>query len=298
MRPFLISFARNMRRRPHELSFAEAAEREIRLFIGMLAHTMRPVAPPIALSGHSSTSMHVHVNVCHAKARGTPLSALEILGVWLVWIRFDQVTSRFAAPWLHRCKWCAPLYATGSEFVHSERIWEQGSTSYASDEEPLPPAEELTTSVRIRQIFRQWGRSASTREGATEQSAEGDVPTFLRAAVALVKSRSFAQLEPGEQIDCLYGFGETSPTRILGRNVSLNLQPVCKYGTLEFRRFESSFDSTRITAWAHFCVAFVEAFSKTGASVVEAFCAKSIEDSLLSLQRSQERSTYDIRHKG
>ena len=129
-----------------------------------------------------------------------------------------------------------------------------------------------------------------------------------------------------ERVYQLFGFGDGSPARLFGRfvrhclperdalahaaifsclrclaphfcgslcavQVSLNLLHVCDYGTLEFRRFESSLDATRLVSWAHFCVCFVECFSASGEQMAAAFLTRPIEDSLRELQHAQERAT-------
>jgi hypothetical protein len=83
---------------PHELSFADSADSVISLFVRTLSATIPAAAPPIAIDGHSATSLHVHVNVRNTTAKGEPLTALQILGVFLAWVRFDTVTSGFARP--------------------------------------------------------------------------------------------------------------------------------------------------------------------------------------------------------
>ena len=54
----------------------------------------------------------------------------------------------------------------------------------------------------------------------------------------------------------------------------------CSYGTLEFRRFECSFDHTRIVSWAHFCVSFVECFSDKDRNAAIEFCTTPVEQAL------------------
>lgn len=130
-----------------------------------------------------------------------------------------------------------------------------------------------------------------------------------------------------ERVYQLFGFGDDSPARRFGRNVrrclpqrnalsclaisgyrclaaccltvcgalctaqvSLNLMHVCDYGTLEFRRFESSFDDSRLVSWAHFCVCFVECFSANGEQLAADFLASPIEAFLRELQNAQERA--------
>ena len=72
-------------------------------------------------------------------------------------------------------------------------------------------------------------------------------------------AESFSTLTEAERVEELFGHG--SPGAEIGRECSLNLNSISKYGTLEVRRFHGTLDSTLLVHWAHFCVAFVEAFS-------------------------------------
>jgi hypothetical protein len=133
---------------PHELSFSHSAPEEIACAVRLI-ECLGAAAPPVSLSGHSGTALHVHVNVFNRMAAGPMLSALEVMAVWMAWVRFDSVTRRFARPWFWRNKFCAPLHATGAEFLYIDLAWEQGS---------------------------------STLEGTGQ--APGDVPRFIAAARA------------------------------------------------------------------------------------------------------------------
>ena len=254
---------------PHELSFAHGAYEEIATFIRLLSLT-RAAMPPIGLTGHSATSVHVHVNVRNTAARGEELTALQLVGVFLTWVRFDLVTSRFARPWIRRSKWCAPMYATGREFLWSEASWQQGTSTAA----------EYANGLRMPEARLE-----------SEEAHSGDVYLFLRAVHALVTDNEFASLPEPQRVRRIFGYADSSPARLLGRFISLNVLHVCNYGTLEFRRFESSFDESRIVAWAHFVVSFVECFSVSSKSIAADFCAVPFDDAVEALQMAQECAT-------
>ena len=67
---------------PHELRFHRGAEMEIRTFLGALAR-MGAATPSVSMRGRAGTAVHCHVNVRNADAGGEPLTALEILNVWM-----------------------------------------------------------------------------------------------------------------------------------------------------------------------------------------------------------------------
>ena len=239
---------------PHELSFSHNAPEEIACAVRLI-ECLGAAAPPVSLSGHSGTALHVHVNVFNRMAAGPTLTALEVVAVWMAWVRFDSVTRRFARPWFWRNKFCAPLHATGAEFLYIDLAWEQGS---------------------------------STLEGTGQ--APGDVPRFIAAVSAVLRSPGFDELPEARRVELLFGYDDASPTRALGRYCSLSLLRLCSFGTLEFRRFHSSLDAHTIIAWAHFCVSFVEVFRHDAPAMLESL-TMSPSDAIAALQSAQERAT-------
>jgi hypothetical protein len=213
-------------------------------------------ATSLAASGHPGTSIHIHVNVANVNARGSLLTVEEILAVWLAWVQFDQVTVRFARPWMWREPSMAPMFATGPEFSWSERAWEQGTK--------LP---------------------SSTNE-ATKRSY--DIPSFVAAVHEIRKLPEFSSYSEAEKRELFFGPG--SPGRQLGRYCSLNLCKVTSYGTLEFRRFHATLDAVPAVNWAHFCVSFVEA-SMLNTSLVAAVFDQPVAQGLQALREVQEHAS-------
>ena len=116
----------------------------------------------------------------------------------------------------------------------------------------------------------------------------------VRSAVhALASAAEFGELDEIERVYRLYGFSDASPARRMGRFTSLNLMHLCDYGTLEFRRFDSTFDGTRVASWAHFCVSFVECFSVHSERATAAFLAEPVERGLAALREAQESATSE-----
>ena len=87
-----------------------------------------------------------------------------------------------------RSKWSSPLYASGREWLWSERSWEQGSTTAMEDVLKGAEGVQRAASSPERDQLLRW---------ATEEAMAGDVPSFLRAAHSLARSDDFACVAHG-----------------------------------------------------------------------------------------------------
>lgn len=252
---------------PHELSFgretaalAEPGERpsaRLEAALGLrLICRLGVCAPSASESGcEPNTSLHVHVNVRNAQARGRLLSAREILAVWLSWVRFEHVTLRLCRSWCWADRWAAPLLATGSEFTFNERPLARGESAHLA------------------------------------RAAANDVPAFfLRAhgrALELAGSEAWAAADESRRVEHLFGAEGCG----LGKYNSLNLLPLRTYGTLEFRRQHASTDADFVARWAHFCVGFVEGCADE--ALLRPYLELDAREALRRLQREQRMATPD-----
>ena len=75
----------------------------------------------------------------------------------------------------------------------------------------------------------------------------------------------------------------------MGRYCSLNLYALGRLGTLEFRRFHGTLDAALLIRWAHFCVAFVDAFAAAPWSPIED--CHTADEALDALAAAQEAAT-------
>ena len=68
-----------------------------------------------------------------------------------------------------------------------------------------------------------------------------------------------------------------------------------RYGTLEFRRFHGTLDAALAVRWAHFCVAFVEAFKDGEPARAQEAMLDAAEacDGLIMLQAAQQRASIE-----
>jgi hypothetical protein len=274
---------------PHELRFEANAALEISAFVsGALAST-GAAATSISAVGHSATAIHVHVNVRNPAAGGTLLSAMELLGVLFAWVRFDQVTLRFARSWMWSEPSCAPLLATGAEMGSLEDPWVYArdagmpSSDHSAAEGPGPASAVASDAPAAAPEMNPEMISNA------EMRARYDVPSFIRAVWAVVHADGFEELSEQHKIGRLFGL--SSPAEALTRQCSINLMAIRKHGTLEFRRFHGSLDATLIVRWAHFCVAFVECFRSRPWRLLSEH--PSAEAALQALQTAQEEATAD-----
>jgi hypothetical protein len=78
------------------------------------------------------------------------------------------------------------------------------------------------------------------------------------------------------------------------RYFQLNLVPISKYGTIEFRAHSATYDDTRVVRWVQFLLAFVEYFSHgKGYQEVSPYVTgyRSDKDAYSALQQAQRKAT-------
>jgi hypothetical protein len=236
---------------------------EICAFARVLRLAGAAVAPAVTADANASVATHIHVNVCHPRARGDELSARAILGVWLWWVRFDVAIAQLARPWMCCESSCAPLYASGAEFAVGcgvEARWQQGT--------------------------------GIERGGALGDPEAADVPAYIAAVQRELRSDGWADLSMVAQRRRLFGAEEHGG---ISRFVSLNVHAVTKHGTLEVRRFHTTLNGATLAHWAAFCVGFVEAFRtpERTEAVLRAFVEPPIDMALTALREAQEKATLD-----
>ena len=80
---------------PNELSFKNGAAASVATFIETTT-VCGAAATSVVDTGFAGSSIHVHVNVVNPSARGSGLSVDQVLAVWVAWVKFDLITSRWA----------------------------------------------------------------------------------------------------------------------------------------------------------------------------------------------------------
>lgn len=170
-------------------------------------------------------------------------------------MRFEHVTARLCRSWCWADRWASPLFATGSEFTFNERPLERGEAAHL------------------------------------ERAVANDVPTFFarahRGVRELEQDEALATGDEAARVAHLFGEKRCQ----LGKYCSLNLLPLHRYGTLEFRRQHASTDETFIVRWARFCVAFVEAFADE--RLLGTYMGVEVHAGLQRLQAEQQMATTD-----
>merc|ERR1712032_657558 len=86
------------------------------------------------------------------------------------------------------------------------------------------------------------------------------------------------------------GCAESHP---LQRYFQLNLVPLAKFGTVEFRGFSATYDSVRLARWVQLLVALVDYYGHgEGFNKMQAFwSANSADEGYAALQRAQREAT-------
>merc|ERR1712046_246289 len=74
--------------------------------------------------------------------------------------------------------------------------------------------------------------------------------------------------------------------------MQLNLTPLKKYGTLEFRAHSATYDQERIARWGQFVVAFVDHFG-SGEGKSNTFFSGTEADDYANLVKAQRAATID-----
>ena len=164
-----------------------------------------------------------------------------------------------------------------------------GGASGGSDASGRQPSSDHLPS----RLQRTMGLDGFRWNGTRRVPMEADVVCFHAHVHTLWRSRGFGQLS--EQSKCRALFGEEDPDQTqpsavhLGRYCSLNLQRLCSYGTLEFRRFHGTLNAVAVTEWARFCVAFVDVFRHIDSCAT--FLDQPLAKGLAALQLAQEGAT-------
>jgi len=76
------------------------------------------------------------------------------------------------------------------------------------------------------------------------------------------------------------------------RYFQLNLIPLARYGTIEFRAHSATHDADRVTRWVQFLIAFVEYFGRgAGKDEIDSFSSGTSHGDYIKLQEAQKGAT-------
>jgi len=192
----------------------------------------------VGVQAGPSSGIHVHINVIGdppGVSSGRKLSIRGITNVWAAYAKYQHVINDMLSP--------------GRQDNHYSKSLYLGDCDVSS--EP-PPGKDAKTWYGhyphkfVRRIFRNMfehrarlGKNTPTsHDAATEMCNE-----ILRV--------------PGDPNPC------SSKRYPWQRYYQVNLIPLSKYGTLEFRGHSATYDQERVARWIQFLVAFVEYYGAT-----------------------------------
>lgn len=198
--------------------------------------------------------MHVHVNVASSKVPGSILTPASIANVFVAFAKFQLVIDEMLSPSRPDNHYTSRLFLGSCA----------NNTEECSKENPCNCAKRF-----FRQIH------AYVNDVVTNQSS-GNVDEFCNAALAL----------PDDPSPCKQRYPDQ-------RYFALNLVPLSRLGTIEFRAHSSTYDVERMQRWTQFVIAFVEHFGTDAPHAGSMFFDGSAEMDLEELARAQQEATAE-----
>jgi hypothetical protein len=216
------------------------------------AITVMTVLKRIGVQAGVSSGMHVHVNVASSKVPGTILSPTKIANVWVAYVKYQLVIDEMISP-----------NRVGNSYARSLFLGQCSSedldkSGVCAPDHPCPCA---------KLFFKQIHAFIRT-------SANGTVADFCNDVLSL----------PGERFPCQ----KRHPDQ---RYYALNLVPLTRLGTIEFRAHSATYDVERMNRWTQFVIAFVEHFGVDAPSAGASFFDDSIEEDLIELTKAQQEAS-------
>jgi len=178
-----------------------------------------------------SSGMHVHVNVASPKVPGKLMSPRQIAGVWVAFAKFQLVIDEFFSPSRLGNSYARRLFLGNCEdaFYQSDVHSHSGACS------------AFRPCTCAKHFFKNIHGYVNDKSKNNE-----DVADFCNTALTI----------PGSPTPCNHRI-QPYPDQ---RYYSLNLVPLSRLGTIEFRAHSATYDLERVQRWTEFAVAFVEHF--------------------------------------
>jgi len=203
-----------------------------------------------------SSGMHVHVNVASMKVPGKLLSPRQIANVWVAFTKFQLVIDEFFSP-----------SRLGNHYARRLFL---GECSLYDVSEACSPTQPCTCA---RRFFKQIHEYVLEPRTALDSLSPNYAADFCNAALRM----------PGDDKPCNKRYPEQ-------RYYSLNLVPLARLGTIEFRAHSATYDLERLQRWIEFVVAFVEHFGDR-TNFYKNFFDGTANDDLKELRQAQETAT-------
>eukprot|EP00928_Gymnodinium_smaydae_P094084 TRINITY_DN7854_c0_g2_i2.p1 TRINITY_DN7854_c0_g2~~TRINITY_DN7854_c0_g2_i2.p1 ORF type:complete len:337 (+),score=18.78 TRINITY_DN7854_c0_g2_i2:196-1206(+) len=192
-----------------------------------------------------SQGMHVHVNVGkYTYDRNTHpwyLNAKQIFNVWASYARFQSVLNEMLQDSRVGNPWCRPL--TLAEHLTITDFTSPTHNKTSEDDEEDEFYKRFLANLAVKQMYenmQQWLIKEGERRGITHCYSVH------------------------ENLQSSYADSRCSMRHPKARYFQLNLMPLDRLGTIEFRGFPATNDPVRALKWVQFVLKFVETFKDDG----------------------------------
>lgn len=212
----------------------------------------------VGIQAGPSAGFHVHVNVMNSKAPGKLLSSSQVAAVWAAYAKYQLVIDEMLSPSRPGSQWSRRLF-----LGDCEPEMDRGDCS----RDPCPCVHRVFNQMHQYLKIPRWLRLIRQKHTPL---------AFCNAALAVPGSRRPCQRRYPHQ-----------------RYFQLNLVPLHRFGTIEFRAHSATYDPERIARWVQFLVAFVEYFGngKGYRSMMWFFRTMSAKTGYKKLQKAQRQAT-------
>jgi len=228
------------------------------------AHGMNSAAELLQVLRHlgvqagPSQGLHVHVNAVNPDSPGEPLDFTGIISVWTAWAKYQLAVDEMLSPGRADNEWAQRMFfANGQPWTRS-----------------APDDCRSGASTCTALIFKNIHELMVNKEAGVET----DQMTLCNKMFAL----------PHDPEPCRQRYAHQ-------RYFQLNLLPLTRYGTIEFRSHSATVNTERIARWVQFLTAFVEHFgsSPEGKASTAMYWQGSMEEDFATLRTAQRFATLE-----
>lgn len=207
----------------------------------------------IGIQAGPTQGFHVHVNLWNPKVAGERFSRTQAFYVWAAYAKYQFAIDEMFSP-----------SRPGSNFAQRLFLGNCKTVSYATKctDDPCGCTRSFFFNMH------DWVRKNKQQSGSDEDFCNSILTT------------------PGSDRAC----GFRHPHQ---RYFQVNLVPMSKFGTIEFRAHSGTYDAERVLRWVQFCVGFVERFGRGEGVGMDEFFKGGRQGDYAKLQHAQQTATAE-----